>query len=74
MKCGNLHENYKTVFEDFICSLIEELPPKKPTVPKAFVENMTSRMEQMMMQKQKREDREYFIRCEVLKAAGVEEE
>lgn len=54
--------------------LVKELPAKKPTVPKAFIENMTSRMEQMMMQKQKREDREYFIRVDVLRNAGVEEE
>jgi len=44
----------------------------KPTVTKSFVENMTNQMEQMFMQKSKREDREFFIRCEVLKDAGVE--
>lgn len=45
---------------------------EKPKVDEAFVQNMTNRMEQMMMQKQKREHREFFIRVEVLKAAGVE--
>lgn len=66
--------DFLEMIEAFICSLVKELPVKKPTVPKAFIENMTSRMEQMFMQNNKREDREYFIRCEVLKVAGVEEE
>lgn len=62
----------KVEYCDRIIKILKE--QKKPTVTKAFVEEMTSRMEQMMVQKQKRQDREHFIRCEVLRNAGVEEE
>lgn len=43
----------------------------QPEVDEEWIQNKVNRMEQLFLQRTKREDREFFIRHEVLKKAKV---
>jgi len=84
-ECGNMKKCYLIWFTK-LCQHFVSLCPecleklieilnkgacRLPMVNEAFVEERVNEMEQMFMQKSRRDDKEYFIRKRVLTEAGV---